>query len=71
VVWWSQLHGLMVAAAVGGGGGCVVSQWLHGMVVAGGCMAWWWSWQSRRSRQGGICGSGVHSDVAHAVTRVG
>jgi len=43
MVWWLQSHGLMVAVAVGGGSGCVMSQWLHGMAVAGGRMAqWWW-----------------------------
>ena len=58
----------MVAMAVGGGGGHVVSRWLHGMAVAGGCMAQWWWWQSRR---GGMCGGGVHGDTVHAVMRAG
>ena len=68
VAWQSQLHGLTVAVAVGDGGGHVVSQWLHSMAVVGGCMAWWWS---RQSRRGGVCSGRVHGDAARAVTRVG
>jgi hypothetical protein len=68
MAWRSQSHGLTVAVAVGGGGGRVVSRWLHGMAVAGGHMAQWWS---RRLRQGGVCGGRVHGDAAHAVTRAG
>jgi hypothetical protein len=71
VVWQLQLHGLMVAVAVSGGGGHVVSQWLHSMVVAGGRMARWWSWRSQWLHRGGMCGGGVHSDMAHVVTRAG
>jgi hypothetical protein len=61
----------MVAVAVSGGGSRVVLWWLHSMAVAGGHMAWWWLWWLQWSCRGGMCGGGVHSDVAHAVTRAG
>ena len=51
----------MVAAQHGGSGRS------HGSVVVA-VVVWRQSWWLR---QGGMCSGGVHSDVAHAVTRAG